>query len=287
MLIHKNSKAVFEDTFTGEHLVLKGINMDGTFRVPILFESQFKEVDIDDIPKKADLVAWRRFLIYSIGRTREVQKAEAEAKAQAMRRAKIEKEDIMEEGIEMEGNKIKNLNFEWRFEEYEMGKILSEGLTFEESAKVVEEYFNKDGRSYGPVSSYGNGEPSLAGRMLGDPNFLYYTFSDSKIKVKLLFPRNKPRVTEPEKVEKLKQEKLKQGSKLREAKAENKKDKLYSKKPSTLPDGLLGIPDLEKELGMPATKIRARLRKTGITKPSIGWKWTKEEYQEILKLFIK
>lgn len=285
MLIHKKSKAVFEDTFTGEHLVLKGINIKGTFRVPILFESQFTEVDIDNIPDKADMVAWRRFLIYTIGKTREVQKAEAAAKVEAMKRTRVEKEDIIEEGIEMKGNTVKNLNLEWSFEEYEMGKILREGMTFEESVKIVEEYFNSQGREYGQVSSYGNGEPSLAGRMLGDPNFLYYVFPQVKIKVKLLFPRNKPRVTEPEKVEKLKKEKLKQGSKLREAKPENKNDKLYSKKPSTLPEGLLGIPDLEKELGLPATKIRAKLRKSGVIKPSIGWKWNKEEYNEILKIF--
>lgn len=285
MLIHKKSKAVFEDTFTGEHLVLRGINIEGTFRVPVIFTNNFTEIDIDDIKDKADIVAWRRFLIYSIGKTRELQKAEAAAKVEAMKKSKVEKENIMEKDIEVKGNKVMNINLEWKIEEYEMGKVLKEGMTFAESVDVVEEYFNKDGRAYGKVSSYGNGEPSMAGRLLGDPNFLYYVFLDSKIKVKLLFPRNKARVVEPQKVEELKKQKAQQGSKLREAKPDQKEDKIFSKKPSSLPEGLLGIPDLEKELGLAATKIRATLRKKGITKPEIGWKWNEEDYKGIVELF--
>lgn len=64
-------------------------------------------------------------------------------------------------------------------------------------------------------------------------------------------------------------------------KEEPKKDLGRRKDPK---EDLLGIEYIANELNLEPTKVRSLLRKRGVPKPSIGWKWEPKEINDIIAL---
>lgn len=264
MLIHKKSKAAFDETLIGDYYVLDGMNIKGKFRISTDFEEDF-EYSAGSAPKakEVDKLEWNRSLIYYIGKDRENIKKRKKELANA-RKDKVIFRNITQD-IKIKGNTIKGLDLsatnEGKIIKLEYEKVLTK-MDFTKTPKAMEERFSSVG--YGKVIQYG---------VIINTDYFYYIFENG-VRVDLLHESRQ------EEDSNLGPDSSAKASKSSTKENTHSSSKKASKSPS---EAIYDIKYLEDKLNLPASKIRSKLRKY-YEKPSGGWKWeSQEEVDEVIK----
>lgn len=267
MLLHLESKAIFDDILLRDYYTLEGKNIEGKFRIPAAFDKDFEYIpDTANIKEiKPDKVKWSRALIYYIGQDRRNQRLKKAKLAEA--RKLVPTCSYIAEKVKIKGRVIQKLDLTHlvsKIEIFDWDKVLAPEVGFNISAKAMEERFAPV--SYGRVLQYG---------VVVNTDYFYYIFENG-VRVDLKKERAN---NEPSGPAKASVNTTNKNTKSKLSKAS--KEPLGHKKQET--NAAFDLKYLEAELGLPATKIRAKLRKF-YEKPDGGWKWSsKEEVDKVIK----
>ena len=260
MLFHKKSGALFEETLVGDYYTLQGLNIEGTFRIATDFINDFEFIpNGEKVTKIKDRVEWNRSLIYYIGKDRAIQrKKKAELKQARLDRAHFKN---ITENIAIKDDVIQGLDLSHnieRIEKFDYERILPKNIKLNQTPKAMEERFSP--AQYGRVLSYG---------IIIDTDYIYYLFENGvRVDLKKIKPDEPEEAIEDKKVVNDKTIKT--------------KDKKSTVRASGPNKGIYDMVYLEKQLNLPATKIRSALRKH-FEKPDGGWKWnSKEEIDKVI-----
>jgi hypothetical protein len=271
MLLHKKSGALFEDTLIGDYYTLKGINVQGTFRLSTDFVDDFEflsEKQLPEVSKAMNKVEWNRALILYIGKDRQNQKRrKAELKQARLDRSQFRN---ITENVIIKGDIIRGLSLDYnveRIEKFDYERILPADLSLNKTPKAMEERFSP--AQYGRVLSYG---------VIINTDYLYYQFENG---VRVDLKKSRP---ESEEQFSLIQDKKGQNDKSIKSKDKKALSGSSGTKKQASGSKVFDMKYLEKELNLPPTKIRTLLRKH-YEKPDGGWKWDSQE--EINKVIAK
>lgn len=281
MILHKKSRAIFEETPIDGYYILEGINMEGKFRIDMSFIDDFEVIysDVDYSKVELDrngIRAWRRYLIYYIGETLRIQKNRKKGLAKA-RQAKAENIGGQEyHDLELKGRKVlnldKNLNLDVKkIEEYTFSSLrFDENVNIDKVCKDLSDILREKG--YGELVLWGYFKNL-------DTQPFFFNYSNGT-QVRLIMDRRFLKQEEAKPLPKLKQPKRSNEDKQNERKATARK--VAAKELGADPDDIVDLKYLEAHLNMPATKIRAKLR-SFMSKPEGGWVFTKKQADEIIK----
>ena len=279
MILHKKSRAIFEETPLDGYYLLDGINIEGRFRIDMSFIDDFEVIYSDMDYSKVELdskgvKAWRRCLIYYIGETLRLQKIRKKKLSEA-RQEKAENiggQDYLD--LEIKGREIMNLNRKLNLniksiEEYTFSSLrFDENVNIDKVCKDLSEILKDKG--YGDLLVWGYFK-----NLETQPFFFNYS---NGTQVRLIMDRRFLGQEEAQPLPKLKQPK--KGSRQEERKETAKKT--AAKNTGVNPDDIVDLKYLEAGLGMTATRIRAKLR-TFMTKPDGGWVFPKSQADELIE----
>lgn len=279
MILHKKSRAIFEETPLDGYYLLEGINIDGRFRIDMSFIKDFEVIYSDMDYSKVDLdnkgvKTWRRCLIYYIGETLRLQKIRKKKLSEA-RQEKAENiggQDYLD--LEIKGREIMNLNKKLNLniksiEEYTFSSLrFDENVNIDKVCKDLSEILKDKG--YGDLLVWGYFKNL-------DTQPFFFNYSNGT-QVRLIMDRRFLGQEEAQPLPKLKQPK--KGSRQEERKETAKKT--AAKSTGVNPEDIVDLKYLEAGLGMTATRIRAKLR-TFMTKPDGGWVFPKNQADELIE----
>lgn len=276
MLIHKKSRAIFEETPLGGNYYLEGKNIEGTFRVSADFINEFEVIysDIVDFPEltRKEITSWRRSLVYYIGKGRELQRKRKRELSEARQKKVEEIGGINYRDMVVRGNTIYNLNLRYhKVEEYTFSKLnMDKQLSDSHLSTRVANLF----AGYGRLEQWGH-----FNNLEGKPFFFNF---ENGVQVRLVIDRkylgmeDEP-IAEPK--PKLKQKKTTSDDIVR-AKKESKLEKAARDSGQDTKD-MVDISYLAEALKLPATKVRGKLRKM-MAKPEGGWTFTKSDADKLI-----
>ena len=276
MLIHKKSRAIFEETPLGGNYYLEGKNIEGTFRVSADFINEFEVIysDIVDFPEltRKEVTAWRRSLVYYIGKGRELQRQRKKELSEARQKKVEEIGGINYKDMVVRGNVIYNLNLryhkveEFTFSKLNVDKNISDSNLSTKMAKKFQDY--------GRLEQWG-----YFNNLEGKP--LFFNFENGT-QVRLIMDRRYLGMKDEPKAEpkpKLTQKKTTSDD-IVKAKKESKLEKAAKDSGQDTKD-MVDISYLAEALKLPATKVRGKLRKI-MAKPDGGWTFTKSQADDII-----
>lgn len=281
MILHKKSRAIFEETPLDGYYVLEGVNIKGKFRIDMSFINDFEVIysDVDYSRVDLDLKSiktWRRCLIYYIGETLRLQRERKKELAKA-RQAKAENiggQDYHE--LEIRGRQVTNLNKNLNLDIKVIEEYTFSSLRFDENVKI--DKVCKDLSDI--LKSKGYGELLLWGYYKNlDKQPFFFNYSNGT-QVRLVMDRSFLKQEEAKPLPKLKQPKKSNEDKQNARSATAKKTAAASAGVS--PEDMVDLKYFESKVGIPATRIRAKLR-TIMSKPEGGWVFTKQHADDLIK----
>lgn len=271
MLLHKKSKALFNDTLIGDYYTLEGMNLKGTFRVSTDFSNDFEMLvgQSSEKIKGMNKVEWNRALICYIGKDRANQK-KRKLELNESRLARTYFKNISEDVI-IKGDTIKGIDLSHnveRIEKFDYERILPADISLNKTPKAMEERFSP--AQYGRVLAYG---------IIINTDYIYYQFENG---VRVQLRKMKPDTDDNDDSSSIQDPKESNDKNVKSKDKKALKSTSGSNK-STL-NAAYDMKYLEKELNMPAIKLRAALRKH-YEKPDGGWKW--DTLEEVTKVIAK